>query len=510
MSYRPEITFLEDTNDISDYVLAFDGSHGVNIYGVKTGYNRIELGGTMILDNVDDYWTAARLAGLGAIKMMHKTDLLMQAGILDYDYQPRDKTVRCTLGTVNGLQYFGSIELNGGNIPGQAGMGFSIAEIVGASGLTITPEEPWATGLNMDQGTVYQSTKTNFLGDLEVAADGFVYEDHLGGLRFLGWDDSRGASLIINPNSFYIERDTAESIERHGWRRDAQAFKTLDITYLPDGGSFDQGMTLSSLGYWESFPGVNGVRILHMQPLREIGGLTYTHPVDRFAFHNRIDATIDVSRRPPPFTGTIPPYEATIGTPYINPENPQEVLVRVQLGPQGTDSWDTKFSNLWLRSNYIIDSSMYPESFTETERRITTRDDGLSALGERPAMPWPVDDVMLATISDRVLDWSTRTPRVTRLCFSLVQQTEDKFNSLVGHRIGSIAEMLVTVDGLPVSGFAANLHIRWRYDRGRYSCVEMDFLELRDLPSEYRLYRLTEDNPLFRIDDQSPLYREVS
>ena len=136
----------------------------------------------------------------------------------------------------------------------------------------------------MDQGTVYQSTKTNFLDDLEVAADGFVYEDHLGGLRFMGWDDSRGASLIINPNSFYIERDTAESIERHGWRRDAQAFKTLDITYLPDGGSFDQGMRLSSLGYWESFPGVNGVRILHMQPLREIGGLTYTHPVDRFAF----------------------------------------------------------------------------------------------------------------------------------------------------------------------------------------------------------------------------------
>ena len=134
MSYRPEITFLEDTNDISDYVLAFDGSHGVNIYGVKTGYNRIELGGTMILDNVDDYWTAARLAGLGTIKMMHKTDLLMQAAILDYDYQPRDKTVRCTLGTANGLQYFGSIELNGGNIPGQAGMGFSIAEIVGASG----------------------------------------------------------------------------------------------------------------------------------------------------------------------------------------------------------------------------------------------------------------------------------------------------------------------------------------------------------------------------------------
>ena len=43
-------------------------------------------------------------------------------------------------------------------------MGFSIAEIVGASGLTITPEAPWATGLNMDQGTVYRSHKNEFPG----------------------------------------------------------------------------------------------------------------------------------------------------------------------------------------------------------------------------------------------------------------------------------------------------------------------------------------------------------
>ena len=152
MSYRPEITFLEDTNDISDDVLAFNGSHGVNIYGYKDNYHRLEIGGTMILDNADDYWTPARLAGLGVIKMMHKNDVLMQAIVIDFDYQPKDRTVRCELGTANALQYFGSIELNGGNIPGQAGMGFSIAEIVGASGLTITPEEPWATGLNMDQG----------------------------------------------------------------------------------------------------------------------------------------------------------------------------------------------------------------------------------------------------------------------------------------------------------------------------------------------------------------------
>ena len=510
MSYRPEITFLEGSNDISDYVLSFDAAHGVNIFGFKRESNRVQLGGTMILDNADDYWTPARIAGLGVIKMMHKTDLLMQALVFDYDYQPRDQTVRCELRSAQLGQYQGSLELNAGNVPAQAGMGFTLAEIVEASGLTITPEQPWATGLNMDQGSVYQSSKIDFLDDLEVAADGFVYEDHEGALRFMGWDDARGSSLVLNSNSHYIERDTAESIVRFGWRRDAQSFKTLDIDFIDDGGTFDEGMRLQDLGYWEEFPGVDFVRVLHMQPLREIGGLTYDRPVSSFAFHSSIGSSVNVSRRPPPFTGGFPPYEIIVGSPRINPENPEEVLLRIQVGLQGSQSFHTRFRNLWLMSDYRIDSKMYPDAFTETERRITTRDDGTSLLGERPAMPWPVDDGLIPTIGERVLGWSTRTPRVTRLCFSLIQQTEDKFNSLVRHRIGSVAEMLLTVDGLPVAGFGANLHIRWRYDRGRYSCVEMDFLELRELPNEYRLYRLSLDNPLFRIDDEGPLYREVS
>ena len=432
MSYRPEIIFLEGSNDISDYVLAFDGSHGVNIYGFKDRFNRIDLGGTMILDNADDYWTPARIAGLGVIKMMHKTDLLMQARVFDYDYQPRDQTVKCTLGTAQLAQYQGSIELNAGNVPAQAGMGFTIEEIVQASGLTITPEESWPTGLNMDQGSVYQSSKINFLDDLQVAADGFVYEDHEGGLRFMGWDDARGSSLVLNSNSHYIERDTAESIVRFGWRRDAQKFKTLEITYIEDGGTFDAGNRLGSLGYWEESSNDYG-RTLHMQPLREIAGLTYDQPVNTFAFHHDFGSSVSVSRRPPPYTGSIPPYNVSIGTPRINPENPAEILVSVFVGQQGDEGIDTRFNNLWLFSSYRIDSSMYPDSFTETDRRATTRDDALSVLGERPAMPWPVDDAMIPTIRDRVLAWSTRAPRVTRLCFSLIQQTEDKFNSLVRH-----------------------------------------------------------------------------
>ena len=52
--------------------------------------------------------------------------------------------------------------------------------------------------------------------------------------------------------------------------------------------------------------------------------------------------------------------------------------------------------------------------------------------------------------------------------------------------------------------------VGWQMEGIRDLSVTWNAITLGGLPSEYRLYRLTEDNPLFRIDDQGPLYREVS
>ena len=495
MSYRPDIRIYNDAEDITDDVLAFSFGHGVDILNSKTGYNRLDSGGEMLLENWNDGWDAARLDSLGVIELRHATDVLCRCRSLEYEFDRRDAQVRVTLQTAQPAQYIGQLVINAGSVPGAGGSSLTLAQVVAASGVTITPEVGFSGELNMDQGTIYEASRLQFLNDVAVAGDGFVYEDHLGNLRYMRWDDSRPSTLQITPGDFYIDNDTAVSHLRRFWRRDAQKVKTLQVDYLDDGGTFDTGQRLTDCGYRQDVSGT--LSIFHLTPLREVGGLTYTQDVDTFAYHSHFDASISLENVPPPFTGSHPAWGFNVTLVQLNPDDPREILVYVRR--TGNVSWTP--NDLWLNGAYRVDSKMWPPAFTENEFILLARDDGQVVLGELDPMPWPVDDAALPVLTARLRDRATMVPQVTKLCFSFNQQTQDKFNSLARHRIGSVAAVDLDVEGLPVDGLMANLYVRWKYEAGRYSCVEMHFLKLEERPT-HGVFIGDTDHPVFIGDDQ--------
>ena len=495
MSYRPDIRIYNDAEDITDDVLAFSFGHGVDIINSKTGYQRVAAGGEMLLENWNDGWDAARLDSLGVIELRHNADVLCRCRSLEYDFDRRDAQVRVTLQTAQPAQYVGQVLINAGSVPGAGGSSLTLGQVVAASGLTITSEAGFGSELNMDQGTVYDASREQFLSDVAVAGGGFVYEDHLGGLRFMALDDARPSTLQITPDEFYIDNDTAVSHLRRYWRRDAQQVRTLQVDLLDDGGTFDSGVAIAGCGY---FAVQNSQHVyVHFTPLREVGGLTYTQPVDRFAYHSDFDSVVNLT-----YSGTLPPGRgiAVSVPPYINPNDPREILFRMSL-TGGGDTPSGWWRSVHLGAHYRIDSKMYPAEFTENEYLLLANDDGQVVLGELDPLPWPVDDAALPVLTARLLERATMIPQVTKLCFSFNQQTQDKFNSLVGHRIGSVAAVDLDVEGLPVDGLMANLYVRWKYEAGRYSCVEMHFLKLEERPT-HGVFLGDEQHPVYIGDDQ--------
>ena len=104
------------------------------------------------------------------------------------------------------------------------------AEVITASGVAITPESAFAPSVKRTRAAASWERLREFADAMAIFTDGFVYENHLGELRLLEKDDSRGANLHINVANFDMEEESAVSYLRRRWRRDAQNILTLGIT----------------------------------------------------------------------------------------------------------------------------------------------------------------------------------------------------------------------------------------------------------------------------------------
>ena len=194
---------------------------------------------------------------------------------------------------------------------------------------------------------------------------------------------------------------------------------------------------------------------------------------------------------------------------FVNAQNPIYLYFNIS-GDAGTTQAEQR---AWLRAavikrNFEVFSLLLPTVFDEHPQRLmagATVEHGLA-----PDMPWAISEDSVEVVQSRLEDLAENVPRVTKIVFPMVQETEARFRQLVEHRIGSISDMFITEDDLSIHGIMANLFIRWRWEVGRYNSVEMHFLQLRSPATEYRLVRLSEDNPIFRTDADNPLYRGIA
>lgn len=490
MTYRPEFAFWSDADDITEHVVAFEFDHGVNILNTKTEPDRAETGGSMLLENFDGYWTVARLDALGVIEKRWKTEVLARATVFEHEFDKNNGLVRVDLQSAGAAALANEVSI-------AASAELTPAEVITASGVAITPESAFAPSVKMDQGGSFMGTAEEFADAMAIFTDGFVYENHLGELRLLEKDDSRGANLHINVANFDMEEESAVSYLRRRWRRDAQNILTLGITLERVEFDRDVGTTVGSLtGFTWNYLGHNQFRVFFSPYL----GLTEEEQM-RFRFYEEGFSGLTLRKQ-----GASSDTNHAV---FVNAQNPIYLYFNIS-GDAGTTQAEQR---AWLRAavikrNFEVFSLLLPTVFDEHPQRLmagATVEHGLA-----PDMPWAISEDSVEVVQSRLEDLAENVPRVTKIVFPMVQETEARFRQLVEHRIGSISDMFITEDDLSIHGIMANLFIRWRWEVGRYNSVEMHFLQLRSPATEYRLVRLSEDNPIFRTDADNPLYRGIA
>ena len=229
----------------------------------------------MLLENFDGYWTPALLDGLGVLEMRWGTELLARAAVLEHEFDKQNGLVAVTLQSAGEDALKNEVDIT-------ATAEVTAADVIAASGVTVTPEAPLGTDVKMDQGGTFRGDAEEFADGLAVFLDGYVYENHLGELRALEKSDSRQASLHINPANFDIEEASAVSFLRRRWRRDAQNIETLGITLIAEPFRRDDQEVISMLGSFRySVIGSNRFRV-YFKP--------YSHLTEdqqaRFRFYN--------------------------------------------------------------------------------------------------------------------------------------------------------------------------------------------------------------------------------
>ena len=492
MTYVSTWAFDADGADITPDVESARFFHGNQLRSARNPARLIRGRGRMLLENGDGYWTEARLDALDTLKFINDGIEVVVCKVTEAKLIPRRRLARLTLRAQHHESYDRNVGFNTITTA-------SLATVLAATGLDLTPRTAWPTW-QVDEGERYCEGTFKAVRDFADFADAFAMEDFDGSyVAVVPETEMRTPGLTIDDSSHWIHIDRREFIRQREWLRDAQLATTLNSTIA----SVD--VTVPGLpSRWSNIgqivdKGPDDVdREVRFDTI-SLGGLE----------NRRADfVSLDL-----PSTNDFEIVSATGVNAWSErwarewEASPSGVRIRANLrsGFSGSDISD---HNIAFEDDFTITLRFFsqPEAIRFQENAYYATDGDTSVLGFLPTMPFLVAETSQFLFQSKLERWANFVPEVTRLSFLTDQETEARWHEIRDLRLGDAVNLNLMDDGLMLASSSWPMYKEWRYHARLDSSCEIHFLSYGGISSE-QVYFETEEQPVYFETEDQPVER---
>ena len=494
MSWTPVLQVLAGTTDITDYVSSLDFAFGAGILRNRDSWRQYKSGGSMTLLNRNGYWSDASLAALDAITVNIDSALAFKCRAGEYTSNAARRTAQVRLDGFNAALYDNQMEMD-------TSATTSEADLAAFSSFTVTPY-PAFFGYKADAGEHWVGREYDYLKALADFAGGIAFEDRNGDVGIYVFEsDTRVGSFILSPASHVYELRGMERRLHDSWRRDAQRATTLNTTLKSYTATIPADTDWDEIGYYIHDRG-KGRYELYVD-LIDLAGQSSKR--DDFVYFDQ-----DVVNEDWPSGFDVKGSANDLDWASDVDGKPGAIRFRVNVDNEASaTAADFEFTEDFDIAVYFYVLSG-DAKYVETTYINDTDMDGVSTLGYLPDMPFLLDETSQTLMDDKLIAWSSKTPRVTRMVFPVRQRTQAAWQQLQNMTLGSPVQIFSGVSGAAFNEIGTPLYRRYRFARGRGQTptCEIHFLCYRDASADFELAWEAADQKIFwEAADQQILWR---